>query len=149
MIKKILLTGILIIGLFCLSLNAQTWSHLKRLTWNSGHSIDADITTSSGNTLHLVWQDSSSTNPAYEIYYKRSTDGGAGWAGTKKLTWASGDAYNLDFTADSNDVLHLIWQEKVMDVKTIFYKKSTNSGASGIASTRRQTQAGLGGAQNA
>jgi len=65
------LTIIFVLGIFLLvqPMSAQTWTTSKRLTWNSSFSGSPDITTDSGNNIHIVWEDD--TTGQYEIYYKK------------------------------------------------------------------------------
>jgi len=128
--KKILTAGVLVLGLALTSLNAQTWSNLKRLTWNSGHSLDVNITISSGNTLHLVWQDASTEYSIYEIFYKRSTNGGTTWSGTRRLTWTNSQSFNPSIAADSPNIIYIVWEQYVSGSTEIYFKKSTDGGNS-------------------
>jgi hypothetical protein len=95
----------------------------KRLTWNPAVSSDPKIATDSSNNIHVVWYDYAPGN--YEIFYKKSTDGGANWI-TKRLTWNPAHSYNPSLAVDSNNHIHVAWYEK----DGIFYKKSTDGGAS-------------------
>jgi hypothetical protein len=126
--KKILFIGVIVLGFAFTSLNAQTWSHLKRLTWNSGHSLDVNITTSAGNTLHLVWQDASTVSSIYEIFYKRSTDGGSNWSSTRRLTWTNSQSFNPAIAADSVNNIYIVWIQYISPSFEIYFKKSTNGG---------------------
>jgi len=103
-----------------------TWT-TKRLTFNSGYSSNPNIATDSNNHLHVVWQDDSPGND--EIYYKKSTDGGTSWS-TKRLTFNSGDSRNSSIAIDSSDNLHLVWYDYSPGNCEIYYKKSTDNGAS-------------------
>jgi hypothetical protein len=82
--------------------------------------------TDSNNHLYIVWQDDSLGND--EIYYKKSTDGGASWI-TKRLTYNSGDSRSPAINTDSNNHVHVIWHDKSPGNNEIFYKKSTDGGA--------------------
>lgn len=115
---------------------AQSWTAAKRLTWTSGSSLFSAIATDSSSAIHLVWEESKGGN--YEIYYKKSTNGGAGWI-TKRLTWTTGDSRFSDVAVDAGNAIHIVWQEsKSGNGNTeIFYKKSTNGGA--IWTTKRLT----------
>ena len=62
-----------------------------RLTNESGNSYtsynNAWCVASNGNVVHIVWYDDRHGGyHNYEIYYKRSTDGGVKWGADKRLT---------------------------------------------------------------
>jgi BNR repeat-like domain len=111
-----------------------TWSIKKRLTWNSGDSGIPVIAVDSLGNLHVVWQDN--TSGSFEIYYRKSTDGGANWTSTKRLTWNSGDSGIPVIAADSSGHLHVLWYDTTPGNEEIYYKQSTDGGANWTASKR-------------
>jgi Neuraminidase (sialidase) len=108
------------------------WSPIKRLTWTSGWSGDADMVILSDDTIHVVWDDY--TPGQSEIYYLRSTDGGANWSAVKRLTWNSGWSY--DPAIESNKTIHLVWSDNTPGNSEIYYKRSTDGGATWSAAKR-------------
>lgn len=118
--------GILI---FIQPIDAQTWIGAKRLTWNSALSEHADIATDSSNIIYGVWNDHASGNS--EISLGRSTDGGSTW-NVKRLTWNAGMSAWPNIMIDSSDNIHIVWHDKTPGNFEIFYKMSTNGGASWI-----------------
>ena len=132
--KKILGLFILfVLILLPLGLNAQTWSAIERLTWNSGDSQYASIAADSGTGIHVVWQDS--TPGQAEIYYKRSTDIGVTWSAPFRLTWSS-DYSNTPFIAadQTSSSLQVVWVDAF--TRDIFFKRSTDSGTTWTALKR-------------
>jgi len=125
---------ILVTGLFILPLTAGGGWITKRLTWNSGGSHSPAIAVDSNNHLHVVWHDETPGN--YEIYYKKSTDGGSSWI-TKRLTCNSGGSYSPAIAVDSNNNLHVVWRDLTPGTWEIYYSKSTDGGSSWI--TKRLT----------
>lgn len=115
-----------IFALVCIYIHAQTWSPTKRLTWNSGYSGAINFVVDSNDHLHIVWHDTSPGNQ--EIYYKKSTDGGATWPVLKRLTWNSGDSYYPDIAVDSHNHVHVVWFDATPPNWVIMYKKSTDGG---------------------
>jgi hypothetical protein len=106
----------------------DTWTPNKRLTWNAGWSQFCTLTVDPLNRPHLVWDDGTSGN--FEIYYKKSTNGGDTWSAAQRLTWNSGYSYAPSIDAESAANLHLVWHDNTPGNSEVYYKKSTNGGAS-------------------
>ncbi len=111
-----------------------TWTSSKRLTWNPGSSSYPDIAIDSSDNLHVVWQDFTPGNG--EIYYRKSSDGGATWASSKRLTWNSGWSQYPAVTLDSLSHLHLVWQDYPAANEEVYYRKSTDGGTTWTSSKR-------------
>jgi hypothetical protein len=80
--------GLLALGILlyvCAQIAQADWMPAKRLTWTSGASHSAAIALDSMDQLHLVLGDETPGN--YEVYYKRSTNGGSTWTAAIRLTW--------------------------------------------------------------
>lgn len=73
-----------------------TWSVPKRLTWATRNSDHPSIAVDWQNNIHVAWQDN--TSGQYQIYYRKSTDGGDTWSGVKRLSWADGESMQPDLT---------------------------------------------------
>jgi len=117
-----------ILGLFLLAQAAQAdWTPAKRLTWNSGFSFAPDIVVDSAGNPHIVWNDDTPGN--YEIYHKKSLDGGATWATSRNLTWNSGGSYSPATAVDSSGNIHVLWSDSTPGNYEIHYRKSSDGGA--------------------
>ena len=89
----------------------------------------------SGSTLHLIWPDG--RNGTWEVYHKRSTDGGDTWGEDTRLT-PGVDLFRMG-TAISGSTVHVAWGSKTVTPRTpegyihtwgeIYYKRSTDGGA--------------------
>ena len=119
---------VLIMFVLGLSFSAQIaqaqWTPVKRLTWNRGESAYPAIVVDSIDNLHVVWNDDDPGN--YEIYYKRSTDGGATWLAGKRLTWNRNPSLVPAIAVDPADNLHVVWEEYLSGNAEIYYRKSTD-----------------------
>ena len=111
-----------------------TWSGNKRLTWNSGSSKSPSIAVDPSNGIHVLWQDYTTGN--YEIYYKRSTDGGITWSGITRQTWNSSVSYDSSIAADSSNGIHVVWADTKSGNPDIYYRRSIDKGNSWSGITR-------------
>jgi hypothetical protein len=123
-------TSMLILGLG-LSLLAQSaqaaWTKSQRLTWTSGDSHFPAIAVDPSGSLHVVWYDNTPGN--YEIFYKKSADGGATWTASRRLSWTPANSYNPAIAIDSSGRIHIVWLDYPMGSAEICYTRSTDGGA--------------------
>jgi hypothetical protein len=105
--------------------NGENWSEWERLTYNSGYS-DFPAIAVSGSNIHVIWCDETPGN--YDIYFKRSSDNGASWRTTKRLSRNAGTSYIPDIASSSNNV-YVVWEDSTPGKTQIFYKRSNNNGA--------------------
>jgi hypothetical protein len=115
------------------------WQPDVRLTNDPGLSFttsynNARGVASIGDTVHVVWYDNRSGGN-YEIYYKRSIDGGISWGTDTRLT------NNVYFSSDpsvavSGSVVHVVWDDQRDGNDEIYYKHSTDGGTTWGADTR-------------
>jgi hypothetical protein len=123
------------LGLFLIVQSARAdWGAAQRLTWNSGSSDYPAIAVDSHNHLHVVWHDDTPGND--EIYYRRSTDAGASWSASQRLTWNSGGSYNPVIAIDSTNHLYVAWTDHTPGNNEIYYRKSTDGGTTWSAVKR-------------
>lgn len=106
----------------------NSWEASQRLAWTLDRSVSPDIVFQSPGNLHVVWEDYTPGNN--EIYYKESTDLGASWAKTQRLTWTTGGSYAPLIILDSSDNLQLIWQDTTPSDSEVYYKRSSDAGLS-------------------
>ena len=104
-----------------------TWGAVKRLTWTSGDSFAPTLALDSSGAIHLVWYDN--TPGGNEIYYKKSADGGATWGAVTRLTWNSGDSVFPVIAVDGSDLVHVLWSDDTPGNSDIYYRRSSDSGA--------------------
>lgn len=102
-----------------------TWSPVKRLTWNSSTSERPKIAASGTNDIYVTWHDYKTGN--YEIYYKRSTNGGSNWESTKRLTWNPTVSVRPMISAQGNKIF-IAWRDNPGADFDIFIKVSYDGG---------------------
>jgi hypothetical protein len=112
----------------------STWTARQNVSHTLGHSGIPSIVVDTFGHLHVVWQDYIPGNP--EVYYRRSTDGGASWAAVRRLTWDSGESTYPDIAVDSFGAIHVLWDDNTPGNFEIYHKKSTDGGATWTASKR-------------
>ncbi|MDP1620985.1 MAG: hypothetical protein Q8M08_01470 [Bacteroidales bacterium] len=105
----------------------RTWGSETRLTNDHAESWNPCISVI-GSTVHVVWNDNR-IGSAYEIYYKRSTDGGKTWGTDTRLTNAPGDSQDPNIAASELNV-HVVWYDDRTGSEEIYYKGSTEGGLS-------------------
>ncbi len=110
----------------------STWEADLRLTNNTFDSQSPSLSVS-GQFLHTVWYDNRDGN--YEIYYKRSTDGGVSWGTDTRLTNNTGQSWYPSVSVSGSGV-HVVWYDGRDGNDEIYYKRSTDGGVSWGADTR-------------
>ena len=84
----------------------------------------------SGLYVHVAWWEAIDGN--YEIYYKRSTDGGISWGADTRLTYDSASS-SLPSISVSGSMVHVVWHDErnggIINSE-IYYKRSTDAGIS-------------------
>jgi hypothetical protein len=110
----------------------SSWGQDTRLTNSSGFSFDPSVS-ASGSDVHAVWLDERDGN--YEIYYKRSTNGGLNWGGDTRLT-NNPDSSWQPFISVCGSNVHVIWIDTRDGNPEIYYKNSVDGGLSWGSDTR-------------
>jgi len=110
-----------------------SWEADTRLTNHNAASFSPSVALS-GSVVHVVWQDARDVN--WEIYYKRSTDGGISWSADTRLTIVDTTESNYPSVTVSGSVVHVVWQDFRDGNMEIYYKRSTNAGGNWSADER-------------
>ncbi len=106
----------------------DSWTASQRITWTSGYSYVRAIAVDSSDHLHVVWYDD--TPGDYEIYYKKSENGGDSWTASQRLTRTSGSSQYPAIAVDSSGLLHTVWYDATPGNSEIYYRKSEDGGDS-------------------
>ncbi len=104
----------------------NTWTADMQLSNTSGSSNMPGIAVS-GSNVHVCWYDSTAGN--WEIYYKRSTDGGSSWGADTRLTNNTASSLYPSIAVSGSNV-HIAWTDNRNGPLSILYKRSTNGGTS-------------------
>ncbi len=117
----------------------KNWAAPVKFTDDPGVS-EVPVVARSGDDIHVVWTDSRTTSPdehyidAYEIYYRRSNDGGATWSEEIRLTDAPKWSADPSISVLGSDV-YVFWPDRRdmpgsgrEDDREIYYKYSNDGG---------------------
>lgn len=116
-----------------------TWSADIRLTNDIAFSQRPSVAVS-GSYIHVTWYDFRNSNE--EIYYKRSTDGGVTWGADTRLT----NNFNVSILPSisaSGSFVNIVWCDTRDGNYEVYYKRSTDDGATWGADTRLTNNASL------
>jgi hypothetical protein len=75
--RQVFIAVAIVLLLFSAVASGDTWTPNKRLTNTTNHSLHPAIA-ANGSNIYVVWEDY--TPGSYEIYFKKSDDGGATWS---------------------------------------------------------------------
>ena len=117
-----------------------TWTANKRITWNTGWSVSPHLAVDSSGYFHLVWSDFTPGN--YELFYSKSTDGGATWTAGKRLTWNAGWSLHPRIAVSGLNNLYVVWSDSTPGVNEIYYTRSMDGGSTWTAGKRLTWNAG-------
>ena len=117
--------------MFAALLSRAQWEPDVRLTNNPFSSWmsynNARNIAASGDSVHVVWYDNRNGASNYEIYYKRSTDGGISWGTDTRLTASLGYS-GIPSMAASGTGVHVVWEDQRPGNLDLYYKRSTDGG---------------------
>jgi hypothetical protein len=118
--------------------SGATWSARKNLSNNEGSSRDPQIAVS-GDNVYVAWWDSTPGNS--EIFTKTSSDSGATWSARKNLSHLAGDSAHLQISV-SGDNVYVVWTDHTPGHPDIFFRTSSDSGATWSARKNLSNNAG-------
>jgi|GEM_PF-6324374 len=140
MSKRISMILIFLFLLISTSHSQVAWEPECRLTKDPMRSDSPSISSDSNGYLHVVWWDNFEGNP--EIYYLRSTDEGFSWEGIQRLTNDPAGTFGSCVYVDPYyDYVHVVYYDKRHGDFEIYYRRSTNNGATWDEQEKRLTDA--------
>jgi len=115
--------------------NGNSWSADTMLTQHTTGLASSISLASTGTNLHIAWSDSRH-NDDYEIYYKRSTNGGVSWGTDTRLTNSVSISESPSIASNSSEV-HVVWTDlRDTAISEVYYKRSGDNGNNWSADTR-------------
>ncbi|NOU45762.1 MAG: T9SS type A sorting domain-containing protein [Bacteroidales bacterium] len=109
-----------------------SWGTDTRLTNNAADSWNPTVSVS-GSAVHVAWYDFRDGN--WEIYYKRSANGGLSWDAEKRLTTNTAVS-RYPSVASSGSNVYVVWHDDRNGTYESYYKSSADGGLNWGADTR-------------
>jgi len=104
--------------------SGETWEPDIRLTLSPEWLLKPNVAVTD-KTIHIIWQDIRDGN--WEIYYKRSTDGGVTWESDTRLTYEPSLSISPQITSEGPNV-RITWEDRRENHLYKFGKRSTDRG---------------------
>lgn len=114
----------------------SNWGTVIPLTIGSTYTLYPSVAAEQDN-VHVVWIDARpATNYLPEVYYCRSTDGGATWLADTRLSTGQSST-RQPAIAVTGDLVHVVWDDNRHGLNAeIYYRRSTDGGATWDTETR-------------
>jgi WD40-like Beta Propeller Repeat len=137
-VRPIFYTVVMVVLLFATTVYGDTWTANRRLTKNTGDSEVPVIAVVQSN-IYVVWSDDTAGN--YEIFFKRSIDGGATWTANRRLTNTAGGSFRPAIAVDGPNI-SVVWHDYTPGNAEIFFKRSNDGGVKWSASQQLTNNTG-------
>jgi len=111
-----------------------------QVTADIGDDYDPSIVQTADGTLWVVWHSYRSGNA--DIWYRISSDGGTSWSAATQLTTDTDWDYAPSITQAADGTLWVVWYSRRSGNYDLWYKTSTDDGASWSAATQLTTDTG-------
>src|ERR687889_2491893 len=107
--------------------HAQTLENIQDLSINATDPHDPSIVLSRSN-IYVMWVDFVTGND--DIFFKRSTDGGATFSDTINLSNNTGDSTDPDIASSNDGDIYVVWRDDSAGTEQIVYQRSNDNGDS-------------------
>jgi hypothetical protein len=118
----------------------QSFGADTRLTNDGAASLFPGVS-ASGTEVHVLWEEYRD-GAGGEIYYKHSGNGGQSFGPDTRLTFDAAASFSPSVSA-SGDGVHAVWFDERDGNREIYYKRSTNGGASWGSDVRLTNDPGV------
>lgn len=102
-----------------------SWSDPQQIS-NTDTSVRSPDIGVDGDNIHVVWHDR--RGPAWEIYYRNSTDGGLTWNNERRLSEDDGNDSNAPSISVAGDEIHVAWTDTRHSGAEVYYIRSLDGG---------------------
>ena len=111
--------------------SGASFGDIINLSNNLGDSYNYQVNIPTNDTMYVIWQDETQgVNGTSEILFKRSTDSGASFGDTINLSNNTGDSTDPYIASSNNENIFVVWRDDSTGTEQIYFKRSTDSGAS-------------------
>ena len=114
--------------------SGATFSTPKNLSHGSGDAQNPQIGLDAKGNINLVWADNIPPDFNPDIYFARSSDGGATFSSPLNISNNAGFSANPFLTIDAGANINVAWEDNTPGNGDIFFSRSTDSGATFSAS---------------
>src|SRR5712664_2459027 len=106
-----------------------TFSTPKNLSNSPGLSNAPQIKVDAGGNINVVWADNNPPDLNPDVFFVRSSDGGATFSAAQNVSQNSGFSSNPWLTVDAGANINVAWEDNTPGNRDIFFARSTDSGA--------------------
>src|SRR5229473_2662472 len=100
----------------------------KNISRSSTFSSNPFIAVDAGGNINLVWADINPADLNTDIFFARSSDGGATFSTAQNVSHSSGFSSNPWLTVDAGANINVSWEDNTPGNRDIFFARSTDSG---------------------
>jgi len=101
----------------------------------------------SGNNVYIVWHEYRAAVDNYDIYFAKSTDGGAKFSSPVNLSSTTGMSSNAQI-AVSGSYVYVVWMDSTIGNGETYYRRSSDSGVTFSSTTNLSNNLGSTGGAN-
>ena len=104
------------------------FSALANLSNSPGFTRTPQIATDPGGNISVIWADNTPPSSITDIYFTRSSNGGASFSAPKNLSANAGTSANPSLAVDSGGNINLTWEDNTSGNRDIFFTRSADAG---------------------